>query len=159
MTTELNQKPMGFFPKLHIWFKRRDDFLDKVKKNLIFSMGVQFELGELMELVIILLLANTVGLGFLLFWVKRSLDSHAETKNELGVISREMNGIFQQYLKSYSELRKVHQLCFEARNYSFDTCIGMPALHGAAGSKWDWLKHDEAQSADRRAYVKENLPL
>ena len=102
-------------------------------------------------------LANTVGLGFLLFWVKRSLDSHAETKNELGVISRELNGIFQQYLKSYSELRKVHHLCHETKCYSFDTYIGMPALHEAAGSKWDWLKHDEAHSADRIAYGQDNL--
>ena len=30
----------------------------------------------------------------------------------------------------------------------------MPALHEAAGTG-DWLKHDEAHSADRSAYVKD----
>ena len=114
-----------------------------------------------MELVILLLLINLLGLGFVLFWGWNFSRTYAETNNwykkALEAVLRDIGAMRMKQSLTKLELRKVHMLCHQITMHSFNTNKGMLYLHSAVGSKFNQDELREKMSDFYAAYVADNF--
>ena len=114
-----------------------------------------------MELVILLLLINLLGLGFVLFWGWNFSRTYAETNNwyksALEAVVRDLDAMRMKQSLTKLELRKVHMLCHQITMHSFNTNKGMLYLHSAVGSKFSQDELSEKMSDFYAAYVADNF--